>query len=75
MCFSLLSFKLQSERHQIPLCRAAVATEGKLQTPHGGQLINLLLPPDQVKAESDSCTRQLELSDRNACDVELLCVG
>ena len=29
---------------------------------------------DKEQAVAD-CTKQLELSDRNACDVELLCVG
>jgi hypothetical protein len=32
-------------------------------------------PADQKQAAIDSCTKTIELSDRNACDVELLCVG
>ena len=54
---------------------AAAATEKKLQSPHGGQLQQLLLPQDQVELEKSSCSKSMELSDRNACDVELLCVG
>jgi hypothetical protein len=30
---------------------------------------------DKKQAAIDSCTKTIELSDRNACDVELLCVG
>ena len=59
-------------------CRAAAApatTDRKLQTPHGGHLQQLLLPQDQVEQEKASCSKSMELSDRNACDVELLCVG
>ena len=32
-------------------------------------------PAGQRQAAIDSCTKTIELSDRNACDVELLCVG
>ena len=51
------------------------ATENKLQTPHGGNLVNLMLAEGDRAAAVASCTKELELSDRNACDVELLCVG
>ena len=54
---------------------AAAATEKKLQIPHGGKLQQLLLSQDQVEQERASCSKSMELSDRNACDVELLCVG
>ena len=57
-------------------CRlAAAVAEKKLQTPHGRKLVNLLLPEDQHQAANDACTKTIELSDRNACDVELLTVG
>ena len=57
-------------------CRmCAVASPQKLQQPHGGTLQQLLLPEDQAQQEKASCSKSLELSDRNACDVELLCVG
>jgi sulfate adenylyltransferase len=46
-----------------------------LQTPHGGKLVNLMVPEAQRQAVIDSCTKTLECSDRNACDVELLVVG
>lgn len=60
-------------------CPAAAAatqtTADGLQVPHGGKLVNLMVPADKVAAEVASCTKSLELSDRNACDVELLSVG
>eukprot|EP00891_Asterochloris_glomerata_P004981 jgi/Astpho2/4981/fgenesh1_pm.00070_%23_7_t len=34
-----------------------------------------MLPSDQKQAAIDSASKKLECSDRNACDVELLCVG
>ena len=54
----------------------AAAASGGLIEPHGGKLVNLMLADDAAKAKAiASCNRALELSDRNACDVELLCVG
>ncbi len=52
----------------------ATTAEG-LQVPHGGKLVNLFAPADQHEALVKSCTKRIELSDRNACDVELLTVG
>jgi sulfate adenylyltransferase len=46
-----------------------------LQTPHGDKLVSLMVPEAQRQAVIDSCSKTLECSDRNACDVELLCVG
>ncbi|EFN57101.1 hypothetical protein CHLNCDRAFT_143915 [Chlorella variabilis] len=55
---------------------AAAATEqAGLIAPHGGKLVNLMLPADKKQAAVDSCNKTIELSDRNACDVELLTVG
>jgi sulfate adenylyltransferase len=62
-------------------CRSAAAVEAAsataegLQAPHGGKLVNLMVPADQAEALKAGCNKTLELSDRNACDVELLCVG
>ena len=49
--------------------------EAALQTPHGGDLVDLMLPTDQVEAAVNSCTKTVECTDRQACDVELLSVG
>jgi sulfate adenylyltransferase len=46
-----------------------------LIAPHGGKLIDLMLPEDKKAAAKAKCTKTVELSDRNACDVELLTVG
>lgn len=54
---------------------AAVADKKLKQSPHGGHLVNLLLPEDQRQAAVDACTKTIQLSDRNACDVELLTIG
>ena len=34
-----------------------------------------MVPADKQAALVASCTKTLELSDRNACDVELLTIG
>lgn len=62
--------------HAVP-CRmaAAVAEEQLKQTPHGGQLINLVLQKEQRDEAIQSCNTSLELSHRGACDVELLSNG
>lgn len=49
--------------------------ETRLQVPHGGALVNLLVDKDAQTYAVEQCNRTQELSDRNACDVELLCVG
>ena len=57
--------------------RSAVAAvaERQLQTPHGGELVDLMAPAGEHAALKAACTKSIELSDRNACDVELLTVG
>lgn len=52
-----------------------MVAEGQLQTPHGGKLMDLMAPADQHASLKSSASRTVELSDRNACDVELLIVG
>ncbi|GLI62875.1 ATP-sulfurylase [Volvox africanus] len=44
--------------------------------PHGGELVDLLVPGSHEKMDLvKSCKYTQECSDRNACDVELLSVG
>jgi sulfate adenylyltransferase len=54
--------------------KPAVTAEG-LQVPHGGNLVNLMAPASEHAALKAACKHTMELSDRNACDVELLVVG
>lgn len=54
---------------------AFTTTPEGLQVPHGGSLVNLMVPEAQRQAVIESCNKTIECSDRNACDVELLCVG
>ena len=46
-----------------------------LIAPHGGVLVDLMVPADQRDGVRASADRRVECSDRNACDVELLVVG
>jgi sulfate adenylyltransferase len=46
-----------------------------LIAPHGGSLVNLMVPAAEQQAVKASASRTLECSDRQACDVELLVVG
>jgi sulfate adenylyltransferase len=53
---------------------AASRTSG-LIAPHGGSLVDLMVPAEEREAVRAGVDRTLECSDRNACDVELLVVG
>ncbi len=54
---------------------AATAEKQQLQEPHGGTLVNLMASAEQRSKAIEACTKSIECSDRNACDVELLTVG
>lgn len=54
---------------------AAVAEKQLKQTPHGGNLVDLVLGKEERDEAKRSCNAALELSDRGACDVELLSNG
>ncbi|BEV35641.1 sulfate adenylyltransferase [Synechococcus sp. M16CYN] len=43
--------------------------------PHGGDLLNLMVPEANRTTVSASATKSLECSDRSACDIELLIIG
>jgi len=50
--------------------------EAAKQTPHGGSLVDLILSSDEEKAAAVAkCTKELQLSPRQLCDVELLMNG
>jgi sulfate adenylyltransferase len=46
-----------------------------LIAPHGGSLVDLMVPEERRQAVREAADRVVECSDRNACDVELLMVG
>lgn len=50
---------------------------GELIAPHGGRLVNLLVPDEERRqAEAHASTLpSLQLSDRSVCDLELLAIG
>mmetsp|Transcript_32662 Transcript_32662/g.77484 ORF Transcript_32662/g.77484 Transcript_32662/m.77484 type:complete len:80 (+) Transcript_32662:120-359(+) len=52
-------------------------TSDGLQAPHGGKLVDLMVSSQAEKEQliSECGDNVFECSDRNACDVELLCVG
>ena len=51
------------------------ATATGLIAPHGGSLVDLMVPAVEREVVKASATKVVECSDRNACDVELLVVG
>lgn len=52
------------------------AMQGGLIEPHGGTLSDLMVDATAAKKLIAECEgRVIQCSDRNACDVELLCVG
>lgn len=54
---------------------SAAVAEKQLQVPHGGTLQDLMAPAEKHADLKASATKTIQLSDRNACDVELLTVG
>jgi len=74
----LLTARADGPRVPTRRSRSAIARGADgLIAPHGGKLVNLLVTePKQKAALFAECQgRTIELSDRNACDVELLTVG
>eukprot|EP00879_Flechtneria_rotunda_P001329 GHRR01001479.1.p1 GENE.GHRR01001479.1~~GHRR01001479.1.p1 ORF type:complete len:469 (+),score=181.84 GHRR01001479.1:189-1595(+) len=63
------------EAETVAAAPALTVTAEGLQVPHGCKLVNLMVPAEQRQAIIDSCTKSIECTDRNACDVELLVVG
>ena len=51
------------------------AESAGLIAPHGGSLVNLVVPAAERESLLAGVSRRIECSDRNACDVELLVVG
>ena len=54
---------------------SAPAQRSGVIAPYGGTLVNLMLADSERAAVKGNATKTIECSDRNACDVELLCVG
>lgn len=54
---------------------ASATSPAGLMTPHGGSLVDLMVPAEQHDAVKAGVDRVVVCSDRNACDVELLVVG
>merc|ERR1712232_1541881 len=50
--------------------------EAAKQVPHGGSLVDLILKTDEEKAAAVAkCTKELQLSPRQLCDIELIMNG
>ena len=54
---------------------SATAQRSGVIAPYGGSLVDLMVADSEVAAVKVTATKTIECSDRNACDVELLCVG
>jgi sulfate adenylyltransferase len=54
---------------------ANTAPRSDLIAPHGGSLVDLMVPPEHRDGVRASVDRVVDCSHRNACDVELLIVG
>ncbi len=54
---------------------ANTAPHSDLIAPHGGSLVDLMVPTDQRDGVRAAVDRVVDCSHRNACDVELLIVG
>ena len=54
---------------------SAPAQRSGVIAPYGGTLVDLMVADADCAAVKASATKTIECSDRNACDVELLCAG
>ena len=54
---------------------SAPAQRSGVIAPYGGTLVDLMVPESERATVKGPATKTIECSDRNACDVELLCVG
>ena len=54
---------------------SAPAQRSGVIAPYGGTLVDLMVAEADRAAVKANATKTIECSDRNACDVELLCVG
>ena len=54
---------------------SAPAQRSGVIAPYGGTLVDLMVAAADRAAVKATATKTIECSDRNACDVELLCVG
>ena len=54
---------------------SAPAQRSGVIAPYGGTLVDLMVAEVDRAAVKATATKTIECSDRNACDVELLCVG
>ena len=54
---------------------SAPAQRSGVIAPYGGTLVDLMVAEADGAAVKGTATKTIECSDRNACDVELLCVG
>ena len=54
---------------------SAPAQRSGVIAPYGGTLVDLMVAEADRAAVKATATKTIECSDRNACDVELLCVG
>jgi len=61
-----------SSRAAVPVMETAT---GLKQVPHGGALIDLMVPAGEVEAVKATATKTIELNDRQSCDVQLLSNG
>ena len=68
------SHSLQHRRMAVSASAVSLTSEG-LQTPHGGSLVDLMTDDSRKASLVSSTTHSVDLTDRQACDVELLIVG
>ena len=59
----------------MPASASAPAQRSGVIAPYGGTLVDLMVAEADRAAVKATATKTIECSDRNACDVELLCVG
>lgn len=73
--FGLMSTTSAFAPSYLSASRGSVALSAK-QEPHGGSLVNLFVADDEAKEEAiASCSMEIQVTERQSCDVELICNG
>merc|ERR1719160_1167083 len=68
------AFQLQTAGFK-PAARTSQPRMAAKQTPHGGKLIDLMVPDAEKDAVKASATKTIDITERQSCDIELLCNG
>merc|ERR1719454_2424604 len=75
MIVSTTAFQMGAPLSTSAMARAAQPAMAARQVPHGGTLVDLFVPEAEKAAVAKSATKTVDITERQSCDVQLLCNG